>query len=270
MNNTIVFIHGMFQNDKSWEKWITFFEQRGYNCIAEPWPYHEGEPAALRQNIPDGLGDLRLKTVIDKFAGIASRHENVILIGHSVGGLIVQLLINKGIGIAGVPINSVAPNRMLAFDWSFFKNAVSITNPLQGDDPYIMTAEGFHKNFANAMTEEGSNEEYEKTAMHDSRNILRDCLTEDGHVDLDKPHAPLLFIAGDIDEIIPPELNEKNSKAYKHEESISDFKAFTNRGHYICGQPDWEEVAAYIDNWLNNTIEVTQPTGAKFRENSVA
>ncbi len=132
---------------------------------------------------------------------------------------------------------------------------MSITNPIKGDEPFLMDADGFYKNFANAMTEEGSNAEYEKTATHDSRNILRDCMGEDGHIDLDEPHAPLLFIAGEIDEIIPPELNKKNSKAYKDENSISDYKEFSNRGHYICGQPGWEEVAAYINDWIGTNVK---------------
>ncbi|MEP6676690.1 MAG: alpha/beta hydrolase [Ferruginibacter sp.] len=247
---TIVFIHGMFQNDRSWKQWISFFEEKGYACIAKPWPFHDGSPVDLRQNIPDGLGHLHLQTVIDEFAQIVSENPQAILIGHSVGGLIVQSLINKGMGTAGVCIDSVAPNRMLAFDWGFVSNSIAIANPLMGDGPYVMSPEDFQKNFTNTMEEHEGLEEYVKTATHDSRNMLRDCMTQDGHVDLDLPHAPLLFIAGEADEIIPPELNEKNAKAYTDDNSICDYKLFPNRGHYICGQPGWEEVAEYVAAWL--------------------
>ncbi len=247
----------MFQNDKSWENWVIFFERVGYNCIVQSWPFHEGEPSELRRNIPDGLGTLGLQTVIKKFGDITAKNPDAILIGHSVGGLIVQTLINKGLGVAGICIDSVAPNKMLAFDWGFFRNSMSIANPLKGDEPYLMTAEGFHKNFANAMSMEESNREYEKTATHDSRNILRDCMMEDRHVDLATPHSPLLFIGGEIDEIIPPELNEKNSKAYTDKGSISAYKEFPNRGHYICGQPGWEEVAEYISEWIDEKVTVS-------------
>jgi len=114
MTNTIIFIHGMFQNDKSWSDWTQYFTAKGYNCIAEPWPLHEGEPSSLRQNPPQDLGDLRLEEVVSKFEKLAQREGgNAILIGHSVGGLIVQLLMNKGLGSAGVCISSVAPNRMM-------------------------------------------------------------------------------------------------------------------------------------------------------------
>lgn len=251
MSNTIIFIHGMFQNPKSWEKWISYFEINGYTCKAPAWPYHEGEPSQLRENIPSELGNLRLQTVIDQLIKlIEGETEKPILIGHSVGGLIVQSLINKNLGKLGVCISSVAPNRMLAFDWGLFKNAVSITNPLKGNDPYLMDAEGFHANFANTLSEAASNKAYEQYATHDSRNMLRDCMLEAGEVDMDLPHVPLLFIGGEKDEIIPPELNEKNSKAYKDEESISDFKEFPNRSHYICGEPGWEEIANHVYEWI--------------------
>lgn len=251
MKETILFIHGMFQNEKSWMGWIHFFERLGYQCLAPSWPFHEGEPAQLRRQVPEGLGDLRLQTVIDMYSdNIRKMDTTPVLIGHSVGGLIVQALVNKGLAKAGVCISSVAPNRMLAFDWGLFKNSVSISNPFKGDEPFFMTPEGFHENFANAMSRKDSDAAYERTATHDSRNMLRDCLMEAGTLNFDLPHVPLLFVAGEIDEIIPPELNEKNSKAYSDEGSIVGYMEFPRRGHFICGQPGWEEIATYVAQWL--------------------
>ena len=261
MKESILFIHGMFQNAKSWEKWITYFEQLGYDCQAISWPFHEGEPADLRTNIPPQLGDLHLQPVIDEFAAhVEALSPQPILVGHSVGGLIVQVLINRGLGKAGVCIDSVAPNRMLAFDWSFFRNSASIANPLKGDEPFLMTPEGFHQNFCNTMSEAESNAAYELTATHDSRNILRDCMGEAGEIALDLVHAPLLFIAGEKDEIIPPALNEKNYKAYPDKPSVTDFKEFSNRGHWTCGQPGWEEIAGYVHDWAQ--ARLMAPVGA--------
>src|SRR5689334_11888047 len=89
MKTTLVFIHGMFQNDKSWKNWVKYFSFKGYNCINEPWPLHHGDPADLRANPPEGLGDLRLRHVVSKYFEIvnAVEDEHVVLIGHSVGGL---------------------------------------------------------------------------------------------------------------------------------------------------------------------------------------
>jgi pimeloyl-ACP methyl ester carboxylesterase len=251
MARTILFIHGMFQNDFSWQKWTQYFTQQGYQCIAPAWPYHEGLPVELRLDPPKELGDLRLKQVVNKMESvIASLPEKPIVIGHSVGGLIVQLLANKNMISLGVPISSVAPNAMLSFDWDFFKNSIKIANPFKGDEPFMMDEDGFYDAFCNTLDPQAAKEAFEQTATHDSRNVLRDCMMTDGHVDLELLHVPLLFIAGTEDHIIPHELVEKNAKAYKDEQSITEFKSFSNRSHYICNEPGWEEVAEYVLNWL--------------------
>jgi pimeloyl-ACP methyl ester carboxylesterase len=256
MKKTIVFIHGMFQNPRSWEKWIAYFTEKGYNCIAPAWPLHEGVPANLRTFPPGGLGDLELQTIVDEMERVVtSLPEKPILIGHSVGGLIVQLLVQKGLAEMGVPIDSVAPNAMLAFDWGFMKNSALIANPFKGNEPFYTDLESFHASFCNTMTLEETQVAFEETATHDSRNVLRDCMGEAGHIDTEMPHAPLLFIGGEEDEIIPYELNQRNAEAYTDELSIVDFRAFPNRGHWICGQPGWEEVAAYVSEWLEAHAE---------------
>ncbi|QJD97445.1 alpha/beta hydrolase [Mucilaginibacter robiniae] len=257
MKSKIIFIHGMFENSKSWENWITYFNSKGYESTAVDWPLHEGEPATLRQNPPSGLGDLRLATIIYKFRQIAAAEtEKPIMIGHSVGGLIVQVLVNEGLAKLGVAISPVAPNDMISFDWGFFKNSALITNPLKGDDPFMMDLESFHESFCNTLTLEQTKPYFEKYATNDSRNVLRDCLGSDGRIDLDMPHVPLLFIGAEEDQIIPTDLVEKNAKAYTDEISSTEYRNFSGRGHFICGQPGWEEVAGNIADWLQRKEDV--------------
>jgi pimeloyl-ACP methyl ester carboxylesterase len=246
----IVLVHGMFQNPKSWENWVRFFSSRGYNCIAPAWPLHDGEPSVLRANPPAGLGNLHLNAVMAKVQSVTDGLDNPIMIGHSVGGLITQVFLNKGLIAAGVAIDSVAPNKMLDFDWGFFKNTAIIANPLKGDEPILMDEKTFHGSFANSLSQQASDQAFVEFATHDSRNVLRDCLGSDGHVDLDAPHGPLLLIAGDKDKIVPAHLTEKNAKAYEHLGSVTSFKSFEGRSHYICGEPGWEEVAEYAADWL--------------------
>jgi pimeloyl-ACP methyl ester carboxylesterase len=248
---TIIFVHGMFQNPVSWEKWIAFFSERGYNCMAPAWPLHAGEPAQLRANPPAGLGQLGLDDIVAEVESlVVTQAAKPIVIGHSVGGLIVQLLANRGLIEAGVPISSVAPNGMIDFDLSFFKNSATIANPLKGDEPVYMDLETFHAAFANTLSETEVREAYEHTATHDSRNVFRDCMGSSGKVDLELAHPPLLFIAGSEDKICPADLVEKNVNAYEHKSSRLEHRVFPNRSHFICGEPGWEEVATYIYNWL--------------------
>jgi pimeloyl-ACP methyl ester carboxylesterase len=250
MSKTIVFIHGMFLNPKSWRAWQDFFEGRGYETVAPAWPLHDGEPAQLRANLPAGIGTLSLDAVVDAMAAAASRHDDPILVGHSVGGLVVQILASRGIGSAGVPICSVAPNRMLSLDWGFFRNSAAITNPLKGDAPYPMDADGFHQNFANTMTRSESDAAYERFALSESRNVLRDCMGDLGKIDVERPHTPLLFIGAEKDEIVPAALCQRNAKAYTDGDSRADYVEFSGRGHFICGEPGWEEVAGKVADWL--------------------
>src|SRR6202012_1718072 len=122
--------------------------------------------------------DLSLQEIVDEFTAIASGIDSPVLIGHSVGGLIVQLLINKGIGAAGVCIDSVAPNAMLALDWGFMKNSALIANPFKGNAPFEMDLESFHGSFCNTISLEDTEQAYQETATYDSRHVLRDFMGE--------------------------------------------------------------------------------------------
>lgn len=251
MKKTIVFIHGMFQNPISWTKWIEFFEAKGYECLTPAWPYHEGEPAVLRSNISPQLGDLVLDDIITPIETmILNLPEKPIVIGHSVGGLIAQLLLARDTVSMAVAISSVAPNAMITFDWSFFKNAATIANPIKGNDPIPMDLETFKGAFANTLSDEQAEIEFEKTATPDSRNVFRSCMSSAADIDVEIAHAPLLLIAGSEDMICPASLIEKEQKAYTDENSTTDIKEFTGRSHYICNEPGYEEVISYVDEWL--------------------
>jgi predicted esterase len=139
---------------------------------------------------------------------------------------------------------------MISLDLDFAKNSALIMNPLKGDDIFEMDLESFQGAFANTLSMKAVKESYERTATHDSRNVLRNCLGDDGKVDLDLPHVPLLFIAGEEDKIIPYELCEKNAKAYTDEISFVDYQKFPGKSHFICGEPGYEEVIKAVYNWI--------------------
>src|SRR3954464_8061213 len=102
-SKTIVFIHGLFQNPKSWDGWIKYFSDKGYVCYAPAYAYHEGEPSDLRKNIDSRLGKLTFGKVIDGLAAFIDKlPEKPILIGHSMGGLAVQKLISMNKGVAAI------------------------------------------------------------------------------------------------------------------------------------------------------------------------
>jgi esterase/lipase len=147
---------------------------------------------------------------------------------------------------------------MLALDWGFMRNSASITNPFAGDEPYEMTAEGFYKNFGKTMTEADSNAAYEKYAVHESRQVLRDIMGDEGEIDLKKPHVPLFFVGAEEDEIIPNSLVRRNAHAYEDKRSHHEYTFFSGRGHFLCGQNGWEEVAQGVANWLDAHLHTTR------------
>lgn len=248
---TIVFIHGLFMNPKGWNSWSAFFEAKAYRCHAPAYPFHEGDPEQLRKHIDPALGKLTFGEVIAHLAAfIDTLPEKPILIGHSMGGLAVQKLIAMGKGVAGVCIDSAPPKGVFSFKWSFLKANLPTINPLKGDSVCLPSAEWFQYAFCNTMSLEQTQKEYDAFVVPESRNIPRSSTKNDGAIDFTKPHAPLLFIAGEKDNIIPASLNRKNFEAYTDAGSKRDFKEFPGRTHYICGQENWEEVAEFIGGWL--------------------
>ncbi|MCI0751022.1 MAG: alpha/beta hydrolase [Flammeovirgaceae bacterium] len=250
---TIVFIHGLFQNPKSWEKWQKYFEQQGFKCFTPAYPFHEGEPDILRKNIDSNLRGITLRKVVGSVAHIIDTlPEKPILIGHSMGGLVVQKLISMNKGAAGICIDSAPPAGIFSFEWSFLKANLPTINPLKGNSVFLPSVQWFHYAFCNTMTLEQTQVEYDKYVVPESRNIARSSTGKDGKIDFSKPHRPLLFIAGEKDHIIPASLNEKNYHAYRDKRSKREFKSFPDRTHYICGQENWEEVASYVERWILN------------------
>lgn len=250
-SKTIVFIHGLFQNPASWAPWIKYFEDRGFTCHAPAYPFHEGDPVQLRQHPDPQLGKLTFGAVIRHFdAFISALPEKPILIGHSMGGLAVQKLVNMDKAVAGVAIDSAPPKGIFSFQWSFLKANLPTINPLKGDSICLPSVKWFQYAFCNTMTVEETAKEYEQFVVPESRNIPRSSTGKHGAIDFAKPHVPLLMIAGEKDHIIPASLNKKNHAAYHDKNSVCDLKEFKGRTHYICGQPQWEEVANYVDEWL--------------------
>jgi pimeloyl-ACP methyl ester carboxylesterase len=256
-SKTIVFIHGLFQNPESWEQWITFFKAKGYTCHAPAYPYHEGNPAVLRIRVHPDLGKLTFGDVTTSLAAFIEKlPEKPVLIGHSMGGLAVQKLIEKNMGIAGICIDSAPPKGIFSLNWNFLRANLPTVNPFKGNSAVLPDVKWVHRSFCNTMTVEQTEIEYDRFVVPESRNIPRSSIGKDGEIDFRKPHSPLLFIAGKKDRIIPASLNRKNLSAYKDKNSIIDYKGFAGRTHYICGQENWEEVAGFVAEWIADEVFV--------------
>jgi alpha-beta hydrolase superfamily lysophospholipase len=252
---TVVFVHGMFVTAKCWAQWIERYEARGLRCIAPAWPGRDLAVEKLRALHPDPqLGQLSLDAVLDHYAAIIRRmDEPPILVGHSMGGLIVQLLLQRQLGRAGIAIDSAPPVGVLAPSWSFLRSNWPTLNPLiSRHTPYLMPFEHFQFTFVHTLPLAQQRAAYDEYVVPESRWVARGPLSSVARVDFSAARAPLLLIAGIEDHIIPASLNAANYLKYGASTAVTGYKEFAGRTHFIIGQDGWEEVADYALDWCDD------------------
>jgi pimeloyl-ACP methyl ester carboxylesterase len=253
---TVVFITGAFVGSNCWDEWKPYFESRGYTVIVPNYPFKDADPATLRNRKSNSeLAGLTLPQVTDYYEKIVRKlPEKPILIGHSLGGLITQILVNKNIAAAGIAIHSAPPKGILPLKSSSIKSIWSALSLFKtSKKTYMMSFKDWQYAFTNGMTEAEQRAAYEKYATPESVRLIRGGLTNAAKVDFKKQHDPLLIVSGDKDHFFPPSINYKNYKKYKkNSNSITDYKEFKGRNHFVLGLPTWRENADYILNWMSS------------------
>ena len=254
--DAVVLIHGLWMTALSWENWVARYQQRGFNVIARSWPGMEGDIDALRADTSE-IDDLGIEQILEHYEGIIEGLASPpIIMGHSFGGAFTQILIDRGLGAAGVAIDSAPVKGLLALPASTLKTGFPVLkNPANRHRAVALTAEEFHSSFTNTLSEAESGPIYDRYAVPGPGRVLFQ-----GALANFSPHspaavdfknddrAPLLLIAGGEDHVAPASLNEANFKHYKSK-AVTEFKTFPGRSHYTLGQAGWEEVADYALDW---------------------
>jgi pimeloyl-ACP methyl ester carboxylesterase len=263
MDKTIVFIHGAWLNALSWENMMGYFEGKGYKVSAPEWPYRDPNKSAaeLRENPPAELAQIGVKELTDHYESIIRDYpQPPILIGHSFGGLIVQQLLDRGYGSAGVAFDAAAPEGVLALDWNVLKiNFGVLSGWMNWEKVVHMSYPEFQFAFVNTYPEEEQQKCYDHYCTAESGRLF----FQAAFAPLDPHHAtyvdfsnnsraPLLLTAGELDHIVPAHVSKSNFEHYLHSGTTArtDFKQFDGRSHLITAGPGWEEVAGYAANWL--------------------
>jgi pimeloyl-ACP methyl ester carboxylesterase len=264
--DTIVLIHGLWMTPRSWEHWAARYESRGYTVVAPAWPGLEAEVEALNGD-PSPIAALDLEQVIDHYDEVVRGLERPpIIIGHSIGGAVTQVLVDRGLGAAAVGIASATVKGVLDLPLSTLKaSSPVLLNPFNRGKAIPLDEEQFHYAFANTMSQDESNEIYERYHVPAAATVLFEIAFANLHrhaltkVDFDRAdRAPLLLIAFDEDHIVPANASRHNAEKYEDSSAITEFKEFPGRPHFP-GAPGWEEVADYALDWAEKNAV---PTGA--------
>ena len=178
--------------------------------------------------------------------------------GHSAGGLFTQILLDHGYGAAGVAIDSAPAEGVIVTPVSQIRSLFPVLrNPANRMRAVPFTPEQFHYAFTNTLSREESDKVYERYHIPaPGRFVWAGPLAnftpghQDTYVDFsNEDRAPLLFIAGGEDNLMPPAVNQSNAKMYRNSSALTDYHEFEGRSHYTVGQDGWEEVADYALEW---------------------
>ena len=247
-------IHGAFCGGWCFSKLERYFNTQGYDCEATTLPFHEpkyhGHPDSV-------LGGLSLADYVDFLEKELDKlEEEPILIGHSMGGLLVQMLAARGRGIAGALLAPCAPWGVLPTTVGEYANAfgIAMMSPASLGEPLI-------PNFTVAV-----DQSLHQLSVDEQKSIFGRFVPESGratfeifhwgfdmwrvsHVPARKVKIPLLTISGGRDRINPPSTVKRVSRRYNH--PLSQYLKMDDMSHWLIGEEGWEEVASAIHNWIS-------------------
>jgi len=256
--DTVVLVHGLWMTPRSWEHWVTHFEAKGLKVLAPGYPGFEIEVEALREK-PSVIADLTVNETVDHLSGVITALETPpIIMGHSFGGTLTQLLLARGLGQAGVVIDSAPTEGVRVNPISQARSLFpALKNPANRHKAVAFTAEEFHYAFANTLSAEDSEAAWERYAIGAPGSWVWEyglfANFKPGHqdtwVDYKADRAPLLFIGGEKDHIMPPSVNKSNAKHYKKSPALTEYYEFEGRDHWTCAAPGWEAVADHALSW---------------------
>ncbi|ACZ31058.1 conserved hypothetical protein [Xylanimonas cellulosilytica DSM 15894] len=256
--DTVVLIHGLWMTPRSWEGWVAHYESLGMTVVTPAYPGFEIEVEALREN-PQVIADLTVPETVEHLAGvIAGLARPPIIMGHSFGGALTQILLAQGFGAAGVVIDSAPTEGVRVNPLSQARSLFpALKNPANRRRAVGFTPEEFHYAFTNTLTAEESRAVWERYAIAAPGAWVWDygliANYKPGHqetwVDYGADRAPLLFLAGEKDHIMPPSVNRSNAKHWARSSALTEYYEFPGRDHWTCAAPGWETVADYALTW---------------------
>lgn len=253
-------IHGMWCGSWYWDHYKNFFEGKGYSCVIPNLRYHDVAPSEPPHMLLGKTSLLDYAEDLEK--EIRKLDAPPILMGHSMGGLLAQILGSRGLAEALVLLTPASPHGIMALKPSVIKSFWSVMKKWGfWNKPMRITFDEAVYSVLNLLPPEEQRAIYDKFVFESGR-----AATEIGFwlfdsrgaakVDESKVTCPVLVVAGAEDKITPKSVVRKVAKKY---EAVSDYKEFENHAHWVIGEPGWEDIAAYVNKWLNETLPGQSP-----------
>ena len=268
MTKTILLIHGAWLNGDSWAGFKARYEAKGYTVIAPSWPLNDRRPAELRAAPHPDLAKTGVREIVDHYARIIrALPEAPILIGHSAGGVFVQMLLDRGLGAAGAAINPaptpgvpLGPHALVSalpamLPWGSWRRAMT------------MSRKFFANRFAQTAPKTEVDALYDRYIVPTAGKVYWDgLLNRGGKIRWDNPNRPpLLLIGGGKDLIADAGMTRGIFKRQKRAASPTELKIYPDRSHWTCLDRGWEDVADFALDWTVRHARPSRSNGAPLR-----
>jgi non-heme chloroperoxidase len=271
----VVFVHGLWLLPSSWDRWAQVFEQAGYAALTPGWP-DDPETVEEAKEHPEVFAGKTIGQIADHYDEIIrGLDKRPAILGHSFGGLLVQILAGRGLASATVAIDPAPFRGVLPLPISSLKSARPVlSNPANRNRAVPLTYEQFRYGFANAVSEDEAKELYNSFAVPGSGAPLFQAATAnlnpwtEAKVDSENAdRGPLLIVSGEKDHTVPWAIANASYKKQERNAGVTEIVEMPNRGHALVIDSGWREVA---DTALAFVRRFVSPDGAIHADNRAA
>jgi non-heme chloroperoxidase len=247
----VVFVHGLWLLPSSWENWAQLFEDAGYVAVLPGWP-DDPETVAEAQIDPEVFAKKGIAQIADYLEGIIRRLDRKpVIIGHSFGGLLTEILAGRGLAAASIPISPAPFRGVLPLPYAALKtSSVALRNPANWNRAVPLTFEQFRYSFANLLDEDEAKELYLGFSVPGPGEVLFQAAsanvnpwTEDKADTKNPERGPMLIISADSDQTVPWSIANASYKRERRNPGVTEIVKFENRGHSLTIDKGWREVA---------------------------
>jgi non-heme chloroperoxidase len=247
----VVFVHGLWLLPNSWDRWSEVFEAAGYSALTPGWP-DDPDTVAEAEARPEVFAGKTIKQIADHVdAVIRSLTSKPVVIGHSFGGLLTQILAGRGLARASVAIDPAPFRGVLPLPISALRSSGPVLrNPRNRHRAVPLTYDQFRYSFANAVPEDEAKSLFETYAVPGAGEPVFQAAAANFNpwtevkVDSKNPErGPLLIIVGDQDHTAPPAIAKASYNRQKRNPGVTEFLVMPDKGHALVIDHGWREVA---------------------------